>query len=362
MLRIYRALILAAFFVGIPPQCSWASFGEEIKIGVVLPLSGNAARYGQYIKEGLELARDELKDSINIRLIYEDDECNGVKGVAATRKLITFDHVRAIYGSWCSSVVLAQAPIVNQAHVVLMATAISPQIRAAGDFVYDIQPSARGYLDAALPQALREARTWGIFSIMNDFGFDLAQYFAEQIEQQGGQVLSREEYLPSTTDFRVQILKIKQAHPEGVFLAGYSEAGLLLKQMRENGLKVFTLTPPTFENPDILTVAGEAAEGVYFPHHYDPASTLTSVQNYEHRYQEKYGHSSEGFAMLAYEGLSILAETLRDCRVNVECVQHALNTKEFPGVMGPVKFDGSGEAVRHFVVKTVRQNKFVTVE
>jgi len=261
---------------------------ETIKIGAILPLSGDNARYGVWIKEGLELKREEINASggINgkkLEIIYEDDQAKPQIAASAMQKLATVDKVPVVFGSWASSSVLAQAPIAEKSKVVVMAEAISPKIRDAGDYIFRIQPDARYYIRELVPFVYNqlEIRTVSILFVNNDFGVDQKEVFKAEFEKLGGKILSIEEFKQGDTDFRTPLSKIKRQNPQGVFLPAYIEAGHILKQAKEIGLKAQFLGSIPFENPDILELAGIAAEGVIYPHHFDSESEDPLVQQYQ---------------------------------------------------------------------------------
>jgi branched-chain amino acid transport system substrate-binding protein len=160
---------------------------KEIRIGAILPLSGASAQYGTWIKEALELGREEIneKGGINgkqLKIIYEDDQADPKVAANAMQKLTTVDKVPVVYGSWASSAVLAQAPIAEKTHTVLIGEAISPKIRDAGDYVFRMQPDARYYIRQLVPFVFNNmnVRRVSILYVNNDFGIDQAKVFAEE--------------------------------------------------------------------------------------------------------------------------------------------------------------------------------------
>lgn len=340
---------------------------ETITIGAILPLSGPSAQYGKWIQEGLEIAKDEINENggINgkrLEIIYEDDQALPRLAASAMQKLATADDVPVVFGSWASTSVLAQAPIANQTKTIVLAEAISPKIRDAGDYVFRIQPDARYYIRKLVP-VLREQvrfRRMSILYVNNDFGADQANVFQEEFEKRGGTVLTKEGFQQGATDFRTQLTKIQSDGSEAVFIPAYSEAAYILKQARELGLTQRFVASVPFENPDILKIAGDAAEGVIYPHHFDPDSQEPVVVKFQERYEAKYGAKAEGFAALAYDGTMILAHVLRKCERDRECLKNAMyDIREFPGVTGPTTFDDHGDVVKHILLKTVRKGRFV---
>lgn len=335
---------------------------EILRIGVVAPFSGAVARYGEFIRQGVELARDDLEDRNRLEIIYEDDSCSGVVGVSATQKLIRVDKVSAIIGSWCSSVVLAQAPIVNSLKTVLMAIAVSPQIRDAGPFVFRIQPDSREYLRVLVPYLLknRGLTRWSILHIENDFGRDMAKYFSELVESSGGKLLSNQEYLPDTTDYRSQLIKIRSLDADGIFLPGYAEVGVIMKQARQLGIESVFAGTATIENPDILQTAGRAAEGTIFPQHFDLDSNEESFKKFRNKFIKRYNVEPEGFSMLAFDALTILSKAAENCANNSECIKGKLEHLEFQSTTGLLKFDEFGDSIRPIILKQITNGGFVS--
>src|SRR5438552_4072539 len=124
-----------------PPSSDQA---RPIKIGAVLPLTGNSALWGVPTKEGVELATEivNAKGGVNgrkIQVIFEDSTGDPKTAISAVQKLLKTDGVCAIVDNSNSSVTLAIAPVMEQNHTVLLVTgASSPKIAKAGDYIFRI--------------------------------------------------------------------------------------------------------------------------------------------------------------------------------------------------------------------------------
>lgn len=343
---------------------------NTITIGAVLPLSGKAAQYGKWIQEGLELGKDEINAHGGISgktlvILYEDDAAIPKDAANAMQKLVRINKVPVVYGSWASSCVLAQAPIAEQSHTVLIGEALSPKIRDAGDYVFRMQPDARFYLKKLVPFVFLQlhTRTVSILYVNNDFGIDQADVFKEEFLKLGGEILHSEGYTQKTTDFRTQLLKIKDSSPDAVFVPGYAELGIILKQARELGLSQRFFGSVPSENPDILETAGNAAEGLIYPSHFDPDSGNDVVRHYQQEYKTRYGRPSEGFAALAYDGIRIIAHVINEVGDTPQRIKDGLyKVRSFPGVTGDTAFDDHGDVVKPIIIKTVRNGQFKAFE
>src|SRR3989344_8827560 len=121
-----------------------ASTKETIKIGVVLPLTGPSADGGNYVKNGLLLAQDELNNDQDLayhyELLFQDSMYDPKTAVSAVRKLIDSDQVKYIVGAQGSSETLAITPIAEENKVILITPGSqSDKISQAGDYIFRTQ-------------------------------------------------------------------------------------------------------------------------------------------------------------------------------------------------------------------------------
>lgn len=365
-LGIVVALVAAAIIAVV-----WVAQHDEadvIKIGAILPLSGKSAAYGNWIREALELVKEETNaaggiNGVPLEVIYEDDQGQPRVAASAMQKLTSIDKVPIVYGSWISSCVLAQAPIAERTRTVVMAEAISPKIREAGDYIFRFDPDARLALAKLVPFVADQRHLKvGIFYINNDFGLDQANVFRAGIEKRGGTVVFMEGYDPAATDFRTALAKLRELDPDAIFMPGYLEMATILKQAREMGVPAQFYSSFPFENVNILEIAGESAEGVIYPYFFDAHSTNPVMLDYQKRYSQRYGRPSEGFAALAYGGMTIIVDVLRRVGPVPEKIKDELyKVEDYPSPFGPVSFDDKGDIDISILIKTVRQGKFVVL-
>jgi branched-chain amino acid transport system substrate-binding protein len=342
---------------------------SRIQVGAVLPLTGKSAQYGIWIKEALELGKEEINSNGGIKgkmleIIYEDDQASPAMAASAMQKLVNINKVSIVYGSWASSSVLAQAPIAESSKTILMAQAISPKISDAGDYVFRMQPDARYYIRELAPFVVKELGINSVSTLYvnNDFGVDQSKVFQSRFTELGGKNAFAEKFDQGASDFKAELSKVKNQESKAVFIPAYTEIAVVLKQARELGVKQQVLASVPFENPDILRAAGNASEGVIYPYHFDSDDSSVEVQDYQRKYNQKYGRPSEGVAALAYDGIRILSGVLKECPTEQdrECLKAALyRVHNFQGVTGSTTFDSKGDVVKPVIIKTVRNGKFV---
>ena len=367
---IIGAILLAVLFTAIAGAniTSFFSLGvqkenTQFAIGALLPLSGKNATYGEEIKNAIELALDETTPPARnkIEVIYEDDASDPVKGVLGAKKLINTDNVPIILGPWASSVVLAIAPIAEENKTIVLSEALAPAITTSGDYIFRIQPQAKYYAEKSAEYLLtKNETTSSILYVNNDYGLALKNEFTKKYEENGGKVLNAETYNQNDSDFRTQLEKIKETNPDALFIAGYQETTDAIKQANELGIETQIVAGPTFESQATLEKLGKLAESVVYPSHYDNSPENKKMQEFIEKYKAKYKIEPGSYAPLMYDGTKIIAQTVEECDRNTECIKEALYKTSYEGIVGQITFDNNGDSITKVIMKTVRNNKFVT--
>jgi len=342
----------------------------EIKIGVVLPLTSEAAVYGEWSKNGMELAAKELnqaKQSPRIKLIYEDSKSTPQGDVDAFQKLISFDKTPVTVGFILSNGALACAPIANSSKVVLLSTSASTEkFKDAGDYVFRLRESGiiHGNQMAKYAEHYLNARTAGLFYANAENGITYAGSFGEEFKSLGGKIVFDEKYTEKETDFRSMLSKLEEKKPDVVYLAGLApDMGNILRQAKEVGIKTQWLASPGAENPKIIHLAKEAAESLIFTTPaFNAESDEKNIKNFVERYKNTYGEMPGFLAANGYDAIMILYEIVKKYGVSSEDIKKGLyQTKNFPGVGGRVSFDEFGEVVKPVLFKKIVDGNFVVL-
>jgi len=369
MKRIFSLVVILLIICGlIWVSCQKKVEEKVVKIGAVLVLTGPDAKAGQSAKQGIEMAVEEINasggvKSRKIEVIYEDDGGEPQKSVSAVQKLINVDKVLAILGPMWSSCVLAVAPIVESKGVVILSpTASSPKITYAGDYIFrnTYSDAIEGAKTAEFASKELKYGKAGILFINNDYGVGLKDAFKRKFEELGGKIVIDEGYDPKTTDFRTILVKVKERSPEVIYIAGYSEMGQLLRQMRETGIKIPVLSCIMFEISDIAKVAGKAAEGVIYAYpSYDPEKGNEITLKFAKKFKEKYGTLPDPEAAFSYDAVKILALAMEKGGFTSEDIKNALyKIKGYNGITGKTSFDENGDVIKPVGFKRVHNGKY----
>jgi branched-chain amino acid transport system substrate-binding protein len=361
-----------AILIGILVILLWPKQSVDVWIGAVLPLTGSAAVWGQNAKMGMDLAVQEINASGGINgtsvvIVYEDSQSDPRMATSALQKLITYDRSQVVIGDIASSSVLAMAPIAEKNRVVLLSPGASnPDISNAGEFIFrNWQSDAlEGDVDATFAWETLGWRRVAILYIDNAFGTAIQDVFARRLRSLGGEIVSAEGFAQGGSDFRAQLTKLQSISADGLYLPGYpQEVAQLLKQKQELGIRLPALSTQSFDDPQILSTARNAAEGVIFSVPKPPDTSDPVVSRFREAYIAAYQQEPGVCSDSGYDAVRIVAWAIERAGEDGPAIQRQLTQlRDFPGAAGITTFDDHGDVVKPFVFKIVRDGQFAPYE
>lgn len=369
VLLVVLVLAAVAAGAGVWWWTTRSASSEVLRIGCITALTGDGAAYGIAEQRGLALAAEQINqdggiDGKRIRVMCEDDQLNPKAGLDAMRKLIDADKVPVIIGGSGSSVTLALAPGAERAKVVLFSpSSTADAIRDAGDYVFRNVPSNKmqGNSAAAFARTRLQAGSAAILEMNNEYGLSLGSAFKSAFEAAGGKIVSAESYNAGMSDFRAQLLRIRDFAPDVVFFPGYYEdSGLILKQARELGIKSTFIGGDASYSPMLIKIAGAAAEGSYYTMMTMAVGAADQkISAFMNAYKAKYGSEPNVASAYAYDALLTIAQAIRQGGYSGEGIRSALYRIKFDGVTGTTRFDQFGEVDKPYGIYEVKNGAFV---
>lgn len=364
-------IVVLVLLIVLPVGCSKKKAEvKAVKIGVVLPLTGDGAAYGKKEKNGIELAVQQANASggINrekIDVIYEDSQGIPAPAVSAIQKLINIEKTQVIIGGAFSSPTLAMVPIANQNNVVIMSpSASSPKLSGSSPFFFRVWPSDTSEGSKMAEIAINQLKL-SKFSVIygnNDYALGLKNVFVAKIKDMGKQVVSVEAYNEGDSDFRAQLTKIKEKSPDAIYMAGYyAEFAKILNQAKELGIKAQFLSCGTFHEPEILKLAGSSAEGVVFVQPYfDRNSNDPVTKEFVTAYEKQFKIEAGVYAAHGYDAARVILEVMKQGKLSADNLRKGLLAlKDFPCVTGKTTFIKGGDVLKPARVMIVRNGSFV---
>jgi branched-chain amino acid transport system substrate-binding protein len=348
-----------------------AAESDSIAIGVVLPLTGDAAHWGIPPRNGAELAVEEINHAgiggRKLALRVEDDRCNPADGIAAFEKIVASANAPAVLGAVCSSVTLAIAPHAESRKVVLISPAsTSPKLTGAGDFIFRVVPSGslRGKVFAEYVYHDRGLRKVAVLYINNEGGIGGSSAFKQRFMELGATVVLEEAYPQGTSDIRAQLAKIRAADAEGVLVGSYPpDTVAILRQARELQLQQpLFFTTEAVQNPDVLRQAGDAANGAVYILAASPAGAVP--EKFSKAYAAKFGHAPELFAAEGYDVVRLIADAIvaKGPSLDGASLRDFLyQVRDYAGASGTITFDKNGDVVKPYAIRTIEAGNPKTI-
>ena len=344
---------------------------DEVKIGVYLSLSGSTDSYGISAKHGFDMALNEINGSggllgKNVRFITIDDSSRSYLAVLAVKNLVEKERVCAILGEVISSRTHAAAPFCQAAEIPMVTPASThPEITKVGNYIFRtcfIDPF-QGEVMATFAYNKLKLRTVASFmDLKNEYSMNLGRIFNDKFANLGGKIITTEFYSEGDSNFSLQLRKIQNSKPQAVFLPGYfSEVSQIAVQARKIGLKVPFIGTDGWDSPRLLESAGKALDGSYFSNHFSPEVDLPSAKKFVANYEAVYnGEVPDAIAVLAYDAAMVLFDAIKRAGTDdPRMIRKALaNTKNFPGVVGPITIDENRNAIKPAVILKIENGKF----
>jgi len=338
---------------------------KEIKIGAILPLTGDAASLGEDCKNGIEIALDKFKKKgMKIVLYYEDSQGKPDIAVNAFNKLVGTD-VKIIIGDLFSSPTLAISPLVERNKVFLFSPGASnPKLSGISKYVFRNYPSDNfeGELIAKYIKQKGYSKVAVVYP-NNDYGAGLKNVFTESFLKLGGNIVLSEGYNENETDFRSILTKVLHSSVDAFYLPGYySTIGRIAVQYKQMGGKLPLFSNIGVEDPKLLDIAKNTVEGlIYTAPDVNLKSPAPHIQTFVKNYISKYSKEPGFPAAHGYDTAIILFSVIEKYGFDPESIRKGLLENQFEGVTGSITFRPTGDVIKPFVVKMIKNGKFETI-
>ena len=328
------------------------SYAEEaVKVGIILPLTGEKAKFGEIEKKSFEMALEELNTAVGpdgkkIEFIYEDDTGRPDVARSAAEKLITKDKVSLLGGGYGSSETFAIAGVAQQNGVpFVISTGSDNKItEMKWDYVFRINPPVGDYpkgLESFLTEVVKP-KTAAILFENTNFGSSGSREFEAICKRLDIKVVISEGYQSGGVDFKPLLVKVKQANPDLVYMISYlMDASLLMNQSKELRItpKLFVGGAAGFTLPEFYQNAGKASEGVFSATLWYQTLPYPGAKEYYEKFVKKYNMDTEYHGAEGYACAYVIADALKRTKsLKHEDVREALVATDMMTVFGPVKF------------------------
>ncbi len=347
-------------------------------IGILLPLTGRYAAFGQQVQRSMELAQEALRPHIPVRFIYRDTAGDETVAAQQLAELAIRDRVMGIAGPLVGNAAMGAARRANLEHTPLLTMSQKDGLAASSLYVFRNSLTPQLQVRTLVNYAMEDRGFWqfGIMSPQTRQGEQFAELFRKEVTRRGGEIIAEQSYLTDQTDFRRQIRLLQGLDPsetkvdtpppfQALFLPDYADRiKLIAPQLAFYGLEgVQLLGPNGWNDAELPRLAHPFLEGAVFTDGFFADSDYPFVQEFVEHFFSRYGEEPTFLEAQAYDIAGILLTLLSDSRVRSrEDLRRALaQLQNYPGVTGATRFDFIGEADKILFLLQVQKGKIVQI-
>lgn len=322
-------------------------------IGSMGPTSGANASYGTSVKNGAQIAVDEINEAGGINgtkfeLKFEDDQADAGVAANAYSKLYS-DNMDALLGATTSNSCQAVNKLAQKDNILMVTPSGSTKDITEPDNVFRIcftDPLQGEKIADLVTDSLGYKNIAVLYDVSSDYGVGVHDAFVKQVEAKGGKIVSDQSFTSGDKDFNTQLTSIKSAKPDVIFVPGYyQEASFILTQAKQLGINTPFVGSDGWDGVTTqLGTNANIANGAIFLSPFFSADSAENVKNFVTKYQEAYKAVPDQFAADAYDGVYAIAKAYEKAgSKDTDALIKAMKEIEVDGVTGKFSFDETGE-------------------
>ena len=349
-----------------------APAAKVIKIATQSPLSGGMSAVGTDIKNGVQLAIEQLSGPLvamgfKVELAAFDDQGNPDTGVANAKSIVSDPSILAIVGHYNSGV---QIPSSEEYHAAGLANVspanTNPKVTERG-YVEVSRICGRDDVQGAVGAQFANSKGIKSAYVLHDktaYGQGIAEYFKREAEKLGMKVLGfagTEE----KANFDSILSPILASNPEAIYFGGmFDQAAVLFKQARQKGYKGMFLSDDGFDSSDAAKIGGTTlleGSGTYYSSVAGPASAYPGTAKFQADFKAKFGSEPQPFAAQSFDSAAIVLKAIENAATaagkkipaRADVVKAVRALKDFPGITGTFTFNGKGDlaSAKYFIIQ-----------
>lgn len=368
----YRSIVFILIFVLITSQACTPK--TPIKVGVIAELTGKQSELGINLRNGIQLAAEEINSSggINgrpIELVIKDD-LGTPQGAKDAENYVIDQNVVAIIGHLTSNQTVEGFKIASQRGVLLLSgTASTSLLSGKKDLFFRTEPSNE-YFAEVFSEYIHDVkgvtRIAIIYDLDNDtYSIPMVNSFTQKLTSLNGTVSETVSFSGSkTTNFDILIQKLIKSKAEGVFIiASPLNTATIAQLIRLQGSDLQLFAAPWAQGLDLLNNGGDAIEGLELINAYDINDSSPALQEIKAKYKERYAEEPVFTAMMGYELMNVLSKALQENDGKAEGLSEGfLRIKTFDGLEGKIYMDEYGDSSRTLHIIKVENHQFKSIE
>jgi branched-chain amino acid transport system substrate-binding protein len=355
----------------------------DSKIGILMPLSGKGASYGQHQEIAMKMALEELEKAgikgEKLEAVVYDTRGENSEAINLTRKLIANDKVLAIVGPFFSAECEVAFPIAAQNKTpIITASSAKPGIATKSrPWAFRNALSSdqmNGYLlDVWLKR--NPVKSVVILTDVKDAftKVDGTAVFPAELKKRNVEILDNISYQTGDIDFSAQVTKAKGLNPQGILIAGlYNEGGNIVREIRKQGMSQPIVGALGMSETRFLDIAGPAGNGTTVVNPFWPENPDPKVHAWATEYEKRANVEPGNTAALMYDTIMLTKACIEksgvsnkpeDLAADRERIMNCLSqAKDVPGIAGTMSFNADGDAQLLPTVLVAKDGKWQAIK
>jgi branched-chain amino acid transport system substrate-binding protein len=328
-----------------------AASAQDITVGIAGPMTGQYAAFGTQFKNGAELAIADINAAGGVlgrklKLEVGDDACDPKQARNVAEKLASMK-VPVVIGHFCSSSSIPASEPYAESNVLQISPAsTNPEYTERGlwnTFRVCGRDDQQGAVAGQFLATTYKGKNIAILHDRSTYGKGLADETRAALAKRGGKEAMYEAYTQGDKDFTALVSRMKQANIDVVYLGGYhTEGGLLLRQMRDQGMKTALVGGGSLVTSEFWAITGPAGEGVYMTFGPDPRNK-PSAKAAVAKFKAK-GIDPEGYTLYSYAAFQVWAQAATKAKTtDPKKVAEVMKAGKWDTVLGTLSFDKKGD-------------------
>jgi len=365
-LQIHRkdssmTLKLLGLAFGVSLALSTTALAQDIKVSVAGPMTGGESAFGRQLKNGAEQAVVDLNAKgglLGKKLVLdvEDDACDPKQARSVAEK-IAGDGIPFVAGHFCSSSSIPASEAYADGNVLQITPASTNPLFTERKLWNVLRVCGRddqqGLVAAEYILKNYKGKNVAILNDKTTYGKGLADETKKALNKAGFQEKMFESYNKGDNDFNSIVSRLKRDAIDLVYIGGYHrEAGLILRQMRDQGLSTVMMAGDAMNDKEFASITGPLAAGTLFTFGPDPRNKPTAKQIVE-TFKGK-GIDPEGYTLYTYAAFQVWSQAVEKAKsTDPKKVIDTIKAGEWDTVLGKMAFDAKGDikAIDYVVYK-----------
>src|SRR5215475_4866806 len=348
---LMKSLKLIGLALGASMALSTAAFAQDLTIAVAGPMTGTESAFGRQMKNGAEMAIADINaaggvNGKKLALDAEDDACDPKQARSVAEK-IAGAKIPFVAGHFCSSSSIPASEAYADGNV-LQITPASTNPLFTERKLWNVarvcgRDDQQGLIAAQYIAKNFKGKNIAILNDKTTYGKGLADETKKALNKAGITEKLYESYNKGDKDFNSIVSRLKRDNIDLVFVGGYhQEAGLILRQMRDQGLQTVLMAGDALYDRTFASITGPKADGALFTFGPDPRSSPAAKAVVDRFLANKV--DPEGYTLHTYAAIQVWAQAVAKAgTTDARKVMEAIRAGEWDTVMGTLSFDAKGD-------------------